>query len=132
MRVLAKRANDLSSSINLYQKVIKKALKGFLINQVNRTRALNKEEQQLYLASFDSILQPEELLLQNIANVLRDSINGLLKRNNAIYICLIPYKGLPNKKRKLNRTLASRIVVALCLVIFIQSKDFLRVMLRQL
>ena len=63
MRVLAKRANDLSSSINLYQKVIKKALKGFLINWVNKTRVLNNKEEQLYLASFDNTLQLEDLSL---------------------------------------------------------------------
>ena len=63
MRVLAKRANDFSGNTNLHQKVIKKALKGFAINQVNRTQALNNEEEQLYLVSFDNTLQPEELLL---------------------------------------------------------------------
>lgn len=46
MRVLAERANDFSGRINLHQEVIKKALKGSVVNWVNGTRALNKEEQQ--------------------------------------------------------------------------------------
>jgi hypothetical protein len=71
----------------------------------------------LYLASFDNILWLEELLLQNTINVLRDGVDGLLERNNAIYICLVPYKGPLNRKRKLDGTPALRTVVALCLVI---------------
>jgi hypothetical protein len=132
MRVLAERANDLSGSTDLHQKVVKKALKGSSINWVNGTRALNKEEQQSYLASFDSTLRPEELSLQNTADVLRDGVDGLSERNNAIYICLVPYEGPPNGKRKLDGTPASRTVVAPCPVIPIQSGDFLGVMSGQL
>jgi hypothetical protein len=107
-------------------------LKVSLINWVNRTQELNQEEQQLYLASFSCTLQLEELLLQSTKEVLRDSIDGQSERNNAIYICLVPYEGPPNGKRKLDGTPASRIVVALCLVILILLGDFLGVMLGQL
>ena len=92
-------------------------MKGSSVNWVNGTRALNNEEEQSYLASFDNTLQLEDLSLQNTADVLRDGVDGLSERNNAIYICLVPYEGLPNGKRKLDGTLASRTVVAPCLVI---------------
>ena len=45
IRVLAERANDLSGSIDLYEKVIKKALKGSSVNWVNGARALNNKEE---------------------------------------------------------------------------------------
>ena len=70
MRVLAERANDFSSSTDLHQTAIEKALKVSLVNWINRTQALNQEEQQLYLASFDRTLQPEELLPQSTIEVL--------------------------------------------------------------
>jgi hypothetical protein len=99
------------------------------INWVNGTRALNQEEQQSYLASFDCTLQPEELSSQSTREVLRDGIDGQSERNNAIYICLVPYEGPPTGKRKHNGTPASRIVVALCPVVPILPGDFLGVML---
>jgi hypothetical protein len=117
MRVLTKQANNLSGSTNLYQKIIKKVLKSSLISWINGIQVLNNKEKQLYLVSFDNILQPEELLLQNTIDVLRDSINSLLEYNNTVYIYLISYKGLLNGKRKLNRTPALRTVVALYPVI---------------
>jgi hypothetical protein len=86
----------------------------------------------LYLASFGCTLQLEELSLQSTKEVLQDGINDQLERNNAIYICLVPYEGPPNGKRKLDGTPASRIVVALCLVVLILLGDFLRAMLGQL
>ena len=132
MRVLAERANDLSGSTDLHQKVVKKALKSFSVNWVNGTRALNNEEEQSYLASFDNTLRPEELSLQNTTDVLRDGVDGLSERNNTIYICLVPYEGPPNGKRKLDGTPASRTVVAPCPVIPIQPGDFLGVMSGQL
>lgn len=56
MRVLAERANDFSGRTDLHQEVVKKALKDSTVNWVNGTRALNGEEQQSYLATFDSTL----------------------------------------------------------------------------
>jgi len=120
MRVLAERANDFSGSTDLHQIVIVKesqVSKVSRINWVNGTRGLNREEQQSCLASFNYTLQPEELSLQSSTEVLRDGINGQSERNNAIYICLVPYKGPPNGKRKRNGTPASRVVAAPCPVI---------------
>jgi hypothetical protein len=70
MRVLAERANDYSGSTDLHQMVVKKALKDSSVNWVSGTRALNREEQQLYLESFNGTLRPEELSLQNTTEVL--------------------------------------------------------------
>jgi hypothetical protein len=60
MRVLAERADDFSGKTDLHQTVMWKALKVFPFDWVNGTRALNQEEQQLYLSSFDCTLQPVE------------------------------------------------------------------------
>jgi len=132
MRVLAERANDLSGSTDLHQKAVKKAVKCSEINWVNGTRALNGEEQQSYLANFDSISRSEELSLQTTTEVLRDGVDGQSERNNAIYICLIPFEGPPNGKRKIDGTPASRTIVAPCPVVPIQPGDFLGVMSGQL
>ena len=132
MRALAERANDFSGSTDLHQKVVKKALKSSSVNWVNGTRGLNNEEEQSYLASFDNTLRPEELSLQNTTDVLRDGVDGLSERNNTLYICLVPYKGPLNRKRKLNKTPTSKTVVAPCPVISIQLGDFLGVMSGQL
>jgi hypothetical protein len=56
-------------------------------------------------------------------------IDGDDPRNKAIYVFLIPYKGLPNpKKRKLNGELASIRAVAVCPIVPVLSGDFLGVM----
>ncbi|KAG4438633.1 hypothetical protein IFR05_005877 [Cadophora sp. M221] len=99
---------------------------------LNGTRALNGKEQQLYLANLDSISRSEELSLQTTTEVLRDGVDGQLERNNAIYICLIPFEGPLNGKRKINGASASRTIVAPCPVVPIQPGDFLGVMSGQL
>jgi hypothetical protein len=135
MRVLAERANDFSGSTDLHQTVVVKesqVSKVARINWVNGTRGLNREEQQSYLASFDCMLQPEELSLQSSTEVLRDGIDGQSERNNAIYICLVPYERPPNGKRKRDGVPASRVVVAPCPVVPILPGDFLGVMSGQL
>jgi hypothetical protein len=77
-------------------------------------------------------LQPEELSLQSSTEVLRDGIDGQSERNNAIYICLVPYERPPNGKRKRDGVPASRVVVAPCPVVPILPGDFLGVMSGQL
>ncbi|PQE22102.1 Proto-oncogene tyrosine- kinase ROS protein [Rutstroemia sp. NJR-2017a BVV2] len=132
MRVFAERANDFSGGTDLHQDAVKRALKDSTVHWVNGTRALNGEGQQSYLASFDSTLPPEALPLQTTTEVLRDGVDGLSERNNAIYICLVPYEGPPNRKRKINGTPASRTVAAPCPVVPILPGDFLGVMSGQL
>ncbi|KAF8850019.1 hypothetical protein BDZ45DRAFT_680080 [Acephala macrosclerotiorum] len=135
MRVLAERASDFSGSTDWHQTVVRKesqVSKVARINWVNGTRALNQEEQQSYVASFDRPLQPEELSSQSTTEVLRDGIDGQSERNNAIYICLVPYEGPLNGKRKYNGTPASRVVAAPCPVVPILPGDFLGVMSGQL
>ena len=95
-------------------------------------RALNQEEQQSYLASFDRMLQPEELSPHSTTEILRDVIDGQSERNNAVYICLVHYKEPLNGKRKLDRTLASKTVTSSCLVVLILLRDFLGIMSGQL
>ena len=132
VRVLAERANDFSGSTDLHQTAVEKALKVSPANWINGTRALNQEEQQSYLASFDCTLQPDELLSQSTREVLRDGVDGQSERNNTIYICLIPYEGPPNRKRTHNGAPASRVVAAPCPVVPILPGDFLGVMSGQL
>ncbi|KIM93102.1 hypothetical protein OIDMADRAFT_149819 [Oidiodendron maius Zn] len=132
MRVLAERADDFSGGIDLRQEVVLKALNVSLSDWVNGARALNQEEQQLYLLSFDCALQPEELSPQNTKDVLRFGIDGQSERNKAVYICLMPYEGPCNGKRKFDGTPASGIVVVPCPVAPILPGDFLGVMSGQL
>lgn len=132
MRVLAERANDFSGSADLHQTAVEKALKVPLINWVNGSRALNQEEQQSYLASFDRMLQPDELSSQSTREVLRDGVDGQSERNNAIYICLVLYERPPSRKRTHNEAPASRVVAAPCPVVPILPGDFLGVMSGQL
>ena len=52
--------------------------------------------------------------------------------NKAIYIFLIPYKGLSNpKKRKIKGKLVFNITMVICLIVLVVLKDFLGIMLRQ-
>ena len=102
MRVLAERANDFSGSTDLYQTVVRKASNVSHVaslNWVTGTRALNRKEQQSYLASFGRTLRPDELSSQSTTEVLRDGIVGQSDRSIAIYICLVPYEGPPSGKR---------------------------------
>jgi hypothetical protein len=128
MRVLAERANDFSGSADLHQTAVEKALKVPLVNWVNGSRALNQEEQQSYLAHFDRTFLPDELSSQSITEVLRDGIDGQSERNNAVYVCLVPYEGPPNGKRKLDGTPASRVVASPCPVVPICQGTSLHVM----
>jgi hypothetical protein len=132
MRVLAERADDFSGSTDLHQELIWKALKVSPFDWVNGARALNQEEQQFYLSSFDSTLQPEEPSPQSTKDVLRFGIDGQLERNKAVYICLVPYEGPCSGKRTFDGTPASRIVVVPCPVAPILPGDFLGVMSGQL
>jgi hypothetical protein len=96
-------------------------------------RALNQEEQQSYLSSFDCTLQPDELSSQSTRDVLRDGIDGKLEQNNAIYICLVPYEGPLNGKRKRDDEIpTSKIVTSPCPVVPILPGYFLGVMSGQL
>ena len=130
MRVLTERANDFSGSTNWHQTAVEKALKVSPVNWINGMRALNQEEQQSYLASFDRTLQPEELSPQSATEVLRDGIDG--QSEDAVYICLVPHEGPPNGKRKLDGTPASRMAASPCPVVPILQGDFLGVMSGQL
>jgi hypothetical protein len=132
MRVLAERADDFSGGTDLHQVVMRKALNVSPFDWVNGTRALNQEEQKLYLSSSDCTLQPEELSPQSTKDVLRFGIDGQSERNKAVYICLVPYERSPNGKRKFDGTPASRIVVAPCPVAPILPGDFVGVMSGQL
>jgi hypothetical protein len=135
MRVLAERANDFSGSTDRHQTVVRKASNVSnvaSINWVNGTRALNQEEQRSYLASLDCTLQADELSSQSTREVLRDGVDGQSERNNAIYICLVPYEGPPSRKRTHNGAPASRVVAAPCPVVPILPGDFLGVMSGQL
>jgi hypothetical protein len=99
---------------------------------VDGSRALNQEEQQSYLASFDSTLQPDKQSSQSTREVLRDGIDGKSERNNAIYLCLVPYEGPSNRMRKLYGTPASRMVASLCPVVPRLPREFLGVKSGQL
>jgi hypothetical protein len=132
MRVLAERADDFSGSTDLHQEVIRKALKVSPFDWVNGAGALNQEEQQLYLSSFDCTSQPEEPSPQSTKDILRFGIDGQSERNKAVYICLIPYESPCSGKRTLDGTPASRIVVVPCPVAPILPGDFLGVMSGQL
>ena len=135
MRVLDERALNFPGTIDLHQRAVEKVsnvAKIALINWVNGTRALNQEEEQSYLASFDCTLRPEELSSQSTRDILRHGIDGQSECNKAIYICLVPYEGPLNGKRKSDGTPASSIVVAPCPVVPILPGDFLGVMSGQL
>lgn len=135
MRVLAERANDFSGSTDWHQTAVRKSsnvANVASINWVNGTRALNQEEQHPYLASLDCTLQADELSSQSTREVLRNGVDGQSERNNAIYICLVPYEGPPSRKRTHNGAPASLVVAAPCPVVSILPGDFLGVMSGQL
>lgn len=128
MRVLAERFDDFSGKTDLHQSTIRKALKIAESNWVSGTRELDLEEQSSYEATFDVVLSREEHSSQSTTEVLRHGIQGKSEYNKAIYICLVPYKGEANKKRKIDGTPAPRTTVAQCPVVPVAPGDFLGVM----
>jgi hypothetical protein len=128
MRVLAERHDDSSSISDLHQLEVWKALKSAQSDWVNGIQDLSQEEQQLYLTDLHCASTSEELSSQSTKDVLRDGIIGDSDHNKAIFICLVPYEGAPNGKRRIDGTPASRTVVAPCPIVPISPGDFLGVM----
>jgi hypothetical protein len=132
MRVLDERRNDFSGKTDLHQLAVRKALRIAVHHWVNGIRELDQEEQLLYKTDVHYASSQAERSSQSTREVLRDGIRGDSERNNAIYVCLVPYEGPPNKKRKLDGAAASRTAVAPCPVIPIAPGEFLGVLSGQL